>query len=391
MVMLAKNPEFPIEPARTGPAQPVFVAISNLRKEFRRRGGEHVVAIDNVNLEIHAGQLAILLGPSGCGKTTLLRCIAGLEQPDSGRIEINGRCVFDSARGISIPTERRNISMMFQSYALWPHMTAAENIEYAVRSRGKSHQSSMERSRSILKTMRISELHNQYPGQMSGGQQQRVALARSLAVDPQVILFDEPLSNVDAKVRDQLRLELVTMQRQLHFSGVYVTHDQIEALQLADLVAVMGDGRIHQFATPQQIYHAPASRYVATFVGQANELSGKVQNMTGRGRDRSLTVSTPLGLITCSVRNRNVSVGTPVWLVFRPEKINIHRTPVDGEINCWKSNVQTVIFSGVYSEYKINVGSHMLHAWSAEHGAIKEGDEVYVSINQSDIHVFEAE
>ncbi|MEI9806219.1 MAG: ABC transporter ATP-binding protein [Pseudolabrys sp.] len=179
-------------------------------------------------------------------------------------MEINGKCVFDSERGIRLAPERREVSMMFQSYALWPHMTAYNNVEYAVKSRGFSKDID-ERVTRALTQVGIPHLRDQYPSQMSGGQQQRVALARSLAVDPPVVRFDEPLSNVDAKVRDQLRQELVSMQRSVKFAGIYVTHDQLEAMQLADRMAVMNNGRIVQIGTPIEVYRNPVSRYVACF------------------------------------------------------------------------------------------------------------------------------
>jgi len=358
----------------------VSVSIRNLRKEFRRRNGDRVVAIDNVSLDIMSGQLVVLLGPSGCGKTTLLRCIAGLEQPDSGRIEISGRCVFDSDAGVSVPAERRDISMMFQSYALWPHMTAFENIEYAVRSRGKTRAYAEERCTQTLDQIRISELRNSYPSQMSGGQQQRVALARALAVEPQVILFDEPLSNVDAKLRDQLRLELALMQRRLHFSGVYVTHDQIEALQLADLVAVMGSGRVHQLGTPKQIYNSPVSKYVATFIGQANELSGTVTDAEDGSEGTERTVRTAIGDLRCRLAAGTCSRGDNVAVIVRPENVQVSTAPTNSS-NCWRAKIDATIFSGVYSDYRLTVGEAVIVAWTSQRDLLADHAEVYVTID----------
>jgi len=358
----------------------VSVSIRNLRKEFRRRNGDRVIAIDNVSLDIMTGQLVVLLGPSGCGKTTLLRCIAGLEQPDSGRIEISGRCVFDSENGISMPAERRDISMMFQSYALWPHMTAFENIEYAVRSRGKTRAYAEERCIKTLDQIRISELRNSYPSQMSGGQQQRVALARALAVEPQVILFDEPLSNVDAKLRDQLRLELALMQRRLHFSGVYVTHDQIEALQLADLVAVMGGGRVHQLGSPKQIYNSPVSKYVATFIGQANELSGTVTDAGDGSEGAEQTVRTTMGELRCRLAAGTCVKGDEVSVIVRPENVQVSTAPTNSG-NCWRAKIDATIFSGVYSDYRLTVGDAVIVAWTSQRNLLADHAEVFVTID----------
>lgn len=366
----------------------VSVSITNLRKEFQRRGGERVVAVDDVSLEIRSGSLVILLGPSGCGKTTLLRCIAGLEYPDCGRIEISGQCVYDSERGIALPPERRDISMMFQSYALWPHMTAYQNVEYAVRSRGKSRVAARERSLQALDQVRIAELCDQYPGQMSGGQQQRVALARSLAVDPQVVLFDEPLSNVDAKVRYQLRRELVLMQRQLNFAGVYVTHDQVEALQMADLVAVMREGRIHQLGTPKEVYRLPRTRYVATFVGQANELNGEVTDVSCHaGNDTQLVVKTALGPIHAVGHYDDNQLGDRVSVIIRPEDLAISETRPAAASNAWKTTVEVAMFSGGYSEYRMTVSEIPLQVWSAQRDMFDEGQPVFLSADPAHIHV----
>jgi iron(III) transport system ATP-binding protein len=366
----------------------ISVSITNLRKEFRRRGGERVVAVDDVSLEIQAGLLVILLGPSGCGKTTLLRCIAGLEYPDSGRIEISGQCVYDSARGIALPPERRDISMMFQSYALWPHMTAYQNVEYAVRSRGKSREVARERSLQALDQVRIAELRDQYPGQMSGGQQQRVALARSLAVDPQVVLFDEPLSNVDAKVRYQLRRELVLMQRQLNFAGVYVTHDQVEALQMADLVAVMRDGRIQQLGTPKEVYRFPTTRYVATFVGQANELEGQVSEVRrSDGQETQLVVQTTLGSLRAVGPYGDHRPGDRVSVIIRPEDLAIFQGRPAAAANAWAATVEVAMFSGGYSEYRITAKGTPLQVWSAQRDMFEEGQQVFLFAEPTHIHV----
>lgn len=376
-------------PARSGSGQ-VSVSIRNLYKEFRRRNGEQVLAIDNVSVDIMAGELLILLGPSGCGKTTLLRCIAGLEQPDSGRIEINGVCVFDSQSGIAVPTEHRDISMMFQSYALWPHMTAYENVEYAVRSRGRSREVAAERVTAVLEQIRIPELRDQYPGQMSGGQQQRVALARSLAVDPQVILFDEPLSNVDAKLRDQLRLELALMQRRLQFSGVYVTHDQIEALQLADRVAVMGGGRIRQIGPPREVYGTPDSKYVATFVGQANELPGTVVSVESAVMGYEVAVETSLGIVH-GISASKLQAGDAVAVIIRPENIKITSDVQGKSENQWLACLEATIFSGTYSEYRLAVGETDLYAWSAETDMVSEEGKVSILIAPRHVLIFPEE
>jgi len=368
-------------------AQDVTVQVWNLKKEFRRLGGEQVTAVNDVSLSISPGQLVVLLGPSGCGKTTLLRCIAGLEHPDAGRIEINGKCVFDSDEGIRLAPEHRAVSMMFQSYALWPHMTAYKNVEYAVKSRGYLKDVDARVTRALAQ-VGIPQLRDQYPSQMSGGQQQRVALARSLAVDPPVVLFDEPLSNVDAKVRDQLRQELVSMQRTIRFAGVYVTHDQLEAMQLADRLAVMDNGRIVQLDTPIQVYRHPVSRYVACFVGQANDLQATVTGpVSGTDRIELGTVLGPLHAV--SERGSALPAGAKARVIIRPEDIKLTVGNAPAGSNVWRGSIQAVMFSGAHVEYRVRVGSHQLHARSDTNRALlREGEEVSVAFDPAVVYVY---
>ena len=257
------------------------IEISNLTKRFVRSGGKEVIPVDNISLSVEENELVVLLGPSGCGKTTLLRCVAGLERPDAGEIVIDGRVVFSAERSIFVPPEQRGVSMIFQSYALWPHMTVAQNVGYPLESRNLPAAVIRERVQEALRLVGIGGLDTQYPGRISGGQQQRVALARALVGNSSVVLFDEPLSNVDAQVRSQLRFELKRMQRQLGFSGLYVTHDQVEAMELGHRVAVLQSGRLAALDTPRGVYDNPPSRYVADFVGVSNFLPGTVRGTDG--------------------------------------------------------------------------------------------------------------
>ena len=363
----------------------VTVRCWNLKKQFERRGGEVVTAVDDISLAIPKGQLVVLLGPSGCGKTTLLRCIAGLEHPDAGRIEINGKCVFDSDEGIRLAPEHRAVSMMFQSYALWPHMTAYKNVEYAVRSRGFTKDIEA-RVMKALTQVGIPQLRDQYPSQMSGGQQQRVALARSLAVDPPMVLFDEPLSNVDAKVRDQLRQELVSMQRAIRFAGVYVTHDQLEAMQLADRLAVMNNGRIVQIDSPIEVYRNPVSRYVACFVGQANDVDATVTALA----DGRIELATAPGALTATgTRLPAVAPGARVRVIVRPEDIRLSQGEAPAGFNAWRGTIQAVMFSGAHVEYRVRVGAHQLHVRSDDNRKLlREGNEVAVAFDPAVAYVF---
>ena len=263
-----------------GPA----LALRDIRKHFTRRDGTKVPAVDGIDLEVAQGEFVVLLGPSGCGKTTLLRCIAGLESPDHGEITIHGDRHYVSAEGLESSPNKRKLGMVFQSYALWPHMKVFSNVAYPLQVKRVSRQQVRERVTEVLKTVGVGELLEQYPGQLSGGQQQRVALARALVSSDGLLLFDEPLSNVDAKVREQLRYEIRRMQQQIGFAAIYVTHDQEEAMELADRIAVLNKGRIAQLGTAQEIYETPADRYVAKFIGATNEILGDVASIERDGR-----------------------------------------------------------------------------------------------------------
>jgi ABC-type Fe3+/spermidine/putrescine transport system ATPase subunit len=235
-----------------------------------------MVAVNGVSFEVGRGEHVTLLGPSGCGKTTTLRAIAGLEQPAAGSIRIDGQAMYDAAQRRNIPTEQRGVSMVFQSYAVWPHMTVFDNVAYGLRVRKQSSadiKASVERALDLVQMRHLAE---RPASKLSGGQQQRVALARAIAFSPTVVLFDEPLSNLDAKLRAEMRVELRDLQRRLDITSVYVTHDQEEALAISDRVIVMNVGVIEQIGTPEEIYNRPRSRFVADFVGSANLIEGKV-------------------------------------------------------------------------------------------------------------------
>src|SRR5216683_6188950 len=230
------------------------------------------VVVDRVDLSIQHGQLLCLLGPSGCGKTTTLRLLAGFVEPDGGEVLVGGRQL--SAAGRVVPPEQRNMSMIFQSYAVWPHMTVFDNVAYGLKLRRIARTEMAERVHSMLSLVQLDGLAARYPGELSGGQQQRVALARALVVEPETLLLDEPLSNLDASLREQMRFEIRRIHDETGITMVYVTHDQTEAMVIADRVVVMNVGRIEQIGTPTEIYEAPRSRFVASFIGQTNCLPG---------------------------------------------------------------------------------------------------------------------
>ncbi len=232
-----------------------------------------VAVVDNVSLRIEHGLLVCLLGPSGCGKTTTLRLIAGFVEPSAGEIAVGERIVSSPAR--TLPPESRNMSMIFQSYALWPHMTVAENVAYGLTLRKLGRNAIAQKVAAILSTMRLAALADRYPGELSGGQQQRVALARALIVEPETLLLDEPLSNLDANLREEMRFEVRRLHDEYRYTTVYVTHDQSEAMTTADLIAVMNAGRIEQIGPPEDIYDRPRSEFVARFIGSSNIVKGK--------------------------------------------------------------------------------------------------------------------
>jgi iron(III) transport system ATP-binding protein len=254
------------------------VNIRGIRKAYGRKSS--TVALDNVDLAIREGELLVLLGPSGCGKTTMLRCLAGLETPDQGEITLGGRIVFDARTKVHVPPDKRNIGMVFQSYALWPHLTVRKNIEYPLRAKRMKAELRSGAAMRVAEMVECESLLDRYPAQLSGGQQQRVALARGLAGNPSLILFDEPLSNLDARLRDTVRGELHNLHRKMGYTGVYVTHDQSEAFALGDRIAVMRNGRIEQVDAPRVIFDDPATDYVAGFVGMTNRL--ELQAREGR-------------------------------------------------------------------------------------------------------------
>ncbi|GAA2627400.1 ABC transporter ATP-binding protein [Streptomyces vastus] len=246
------------------------VRIEGLTKRFA--GKPPAVAVDDLSLEIEPGEFIVLLGPSGCGKTTTLRCLAGLETPDEGRISLGDQTVLDVRGKVNLPPNKRRIGMVFQSYALWPHMTVRRNIGYPLRTRRVPRDQARTRIEEAAELVDCAALLDRYPAQLSGGQQQRVALARGLAAQPDLVLFDEPLSNLDARLRDQVRAQLHELHARLGFTAVFVTHDQSEALALGDRLAIMKAGRIEQLDTPERVFEEPATEYVAGFIGMSNRL-----------------------------------------------------------------------------------------------------------------------
>jgi len=292
-----------------------MISIRGLQKSFRAQQGR-VEALKKIDLDVGEGEFCVLLGPSGCGKTTTLRCVAGLERPDEGEIDIAGRLVNSSSRKVCVPTEKRDIGMVFQSYAIWPHMSVFQNVAFPLTQGQKRFSKSVvaEKVRHVLKRVQLDGLEDRPATDLSGGQQQRVAMARAMVTEPKILLMDEPLSNLDARLREQMRVELKKITKAIGVTTLYVTHDQAEALSLGDRVCVMNRGEILQIASPSDVYARPVNLFVAQFVGEMNFVKGAV---TGPGQ-----VESPIGKFSVSVPE-GVTVGAAVTLAIRPEHVNL--------------------------------------------------------------------
>jgi iron(III) transport system ATP-binding protein len=353
------------------------VSVQGLTKKYKTRTREHV-ALHEVSLDIGAEEFVVLLGPSGCGKTTLLRSIAGLEQPESGEILLDGEPVSSARSGIWVPPESRRLGMVFQSYALWPHMSVFENVAYPLRNAGVGTGEIAPRVQQALERVGLETLAASSPGQLSGGQQQRVALARALVSTSGLVLFDEPLSNLDAKVRERLRLELARLQRSLGFAALYVTHDQGEALALADRIAVMEAGRIAQVGTPEEIYNSPATRYVADFIGSANEVQGTVESFNAS----ECVVTTPLGRLVGRARTGVSRSGQKVAVMFRPEhcKVIAKANPAPAEHNRIEGVLERSVFQGATQEHVLRAGEHLVVALALSEEVVPSATQAAVTV-----------
>ncbi len=330
------------------------LVIEGLRKRF----GENILAVDNVSFKASQGEFLVLLGPSGCGKTTTLRCVAGFEEPDAGRIVIDGVPVTDTSEGILVPPERRNLGMVFQSYAIWPHMTVFDNVAYGLSVKGRSKDEIRRKVKEKLSLVGLSGLEARPATALSGGQMQRVALARSLATEPGILLLDEPLSNLDAKLRASLRFELKEIQRKTGVTALYVTHDQAEAVVLGDRIAVMNHGRIMQLADPPSLYNRPVNRFVAEFTGATNFLRGRFERLeNGEG-----VVRLSGGVEVRCAASGTPSPGSEVEISLRPENIFLEPagTSPGGRPNVWPGRVIQADFLGTHSIYHVDVGGEQL-------------------------------
>ena len=344
-----------------------------------------VDAVRGVSFDVAAGEHVTLLGPSGCGKTTTLRAIAGLERPTSGEIRIGGAVVFSSTRRVNVSAERRGISMVFQSYAIWPHMSVFDNVAYGLRVRKLAEAEVATRVREALDLVQLGAFGARSAAKLSGGQQQRVALARAFVFSPSVLLFDEPLSNLDAKLRAEMRVELKELQRRLDITSVYVTHDLEEALAISDRIVVMRDGAIEQIGTPSDIYDRPRNTFVADFVGSANLIRGR--RRLDLERDGRVVLETAGGALVHGVQAGTRADGAGL-LAVRTVRLRLARVR-PGDVNVWPARIRRRVFQGDFTEYRVEWDGRELVVRAAAGEPFADGDQVFVSVAPEDCVLLE--
>lgn len=368
---------------KSGSAADPQLSIRSLRKTY----GNGKVAVRGLDLDVLPGEIVSLLGPSGCGKTTTLRSIAGLEQPDSGSITIAGRTVFDRGNGkrdLVLPPEKRGIAMVFQQYALWPNMDVYENIAFGMRVKGISKEQITSETEKALRRVRLWNERDRLIGQLSGGQQQRVALARAIAGSPKLVLFDEPLSNLDSQLREGMRLELLELQNEMGFTAIFVTHDQDEALSISSRILVMNDGGVEQLGTPRDIWEAPATAFVAGFIGSPNRITGRVTETSGR----EATVSIEGGpSMTVMNRSGDLRAGQQVEVYVRTESLDITETDPGPGPNVWRVPLLLNSFRGEFVLLQVGFGEHRLLC-RGERDTNTSSEQVYLHANPRDIYCY---
>jgi iron(III) transport system ATP-binding protein len=343
--------------------------------------GVYVQAVRNVSFEVPEGKLFTLLGPSGCGKTTTLRSIAGLERPDGGSITANGVTVFSAAQRVFVPPNLRQFGMVFQSYAIWPHMTVFRNASFPLEVGTKKHtkQQIADKVMRALSAVGLDHIADRDATKMSGGQQQRLALARALVMEPKLLLLDEPLSNLDAKLREKMRFEVKRLQRDLKITTIYVTHDQEEALALSHEIAVMKDGQIVQKATPREIYDLPKSKFVADFVGSTNFVDGTVR--ARESSNNQITVDSAIGPIAV-VNCDNCRISDQVVVSLRPENILVFdEKPASNETNMFEGTIYSKVFLGETLDFQIKVRDQILLARVHPSHNAPVGSKIYFTVD----------
>jgi ABC-type Fe3+/spermidine/putrescine transport system ATPase subunit len=368
-----------------------FLRIQDLYKTFDR-----VVAVNRLNLEIREGEFFTLLGSSGCGKTTTLRLVGGLEKLDGGAIHLGSTCLASESQRIFIKPEKREMGMVFQSYALWPHMTVFENVAYPLKLRGIRAREAERKVAEMLELVGLGGLEERQAPALSGGQQQRVALARALVFSPKVLLLDEPLSNLDAQLREEMRRELKALQQRINVTVIFVTHDQIEALSLSDRIAIMKAGQLEQVGSPEEVYFHPATPFVRDFLGKTFLLPGKVVGMT----DHQINVEilqvgvTPLEIQRSGLSapgNGSPAVGQSVMVAIRPEKIAISGGASEGQSNMIQAHLQAVHFLGDRYEYTVQMGAETRVLVSPASQHLRAGEKVFLELKSEGITLWPRE
>ncbi len=368
-----------------------FLRIQNLYKSFGQ-----VAAVNRINLEISEGEFFTLLGSSGCGKTTTLRMVGGLEKPDSGEIHLGGQCLVSPAKSLFIKPEKRNMGMVFQSYALWPHMTVFENVVYPLKLRGIKGRDAERKVADVLGLVGLAGLEERQAPALSGGQQQRVALARALVFSPKVLLLDEPLSNLDAQLREEMRRELKLLQQRVNITVIFVTHDQIEALSLSDRIAIMKFGVLEQVGTPEDVYFKPATPFVRDFLGKTFLLPGKVSGLSDQQVNVEVQGATTAHLVLPSSNVISAvkgfpAVGQGVMVAIRPEQVNLSVVRQEGRTNIVEARLEAVLFLGDRYEYTVTLGSEMRVLVSPVSQGLKSGDKVSLELKPEGMTLWQRE
>jgi iron(III) transport system ATP-binding protein len=354
-----------------------FIEIKNLLKRYKK-----VVAVNNINLEVVEGEMLTLLGPSGCGKTTTLRCIAGLETPEEGDVIIDGKPMF--SEGFIHPSQR-GLGMVFQNYAVWPHMKVFNNVAYGLKIMKIPKKDIQEKTQEALELVGLKGLGDRYPSQLSGGEQQRVALARALVRNPKVLLLDEPLSNLDAKLREKMRFEIKSLVKRMGLTSVYVTHDQAEAMVISDRIAVMESGNIVQIGTAQEIYRKPANKFVADFIGTMNFISGEIVQATQDTPSVSGAVCVRTEFsekVLCTTDDAAAATpGKEIYVSIRPEDVEVLTEPAQAGENVFKGVIAHKAYLGNFLYFFVDINGTRIQA-QVPHGlSQEEGQEVHLYLD----------
>jgi iron(III) transport system ATP-binding protein len=357
------------------------LAVKDLSKSFGKIG-----AVNSVSFEVRKGEFLTLLGRSGCGKTTMLRLIAGLERQDSGEVLLDGALISSASQKLFMPPEKRGMGMVFQSYALWPHLTVFENVAYPLKVKKTPRNTVGERVRAVLKLLGIEHLENSLSSILSGGEQQRVALARALVYEPKILLLDEPLSSLDAKFREQMRLELKVLQQRLRMTVLFVTHDQAEAMVLSDRVVVINRGKVEQIGTAKEIYEQPKTRFALDFIGRVNCIPGEVTEITPH---QCLVKAIRAGQppLDCTLSN-GMDAGDNVMVYIRPEAVRVFRNCPAEKSNVWPCIVDRTSYLGDRLDYLLHVGSQTIQASVLRFPTLAEGEPAFIELDREALQVW---